>query len=139
MSDRIYADTVIEGLRHLDAFSQAWCGGPASFYADRLQQYVDGLFSFAPWKAGDRAEIVKEIPIDKSSGWWSHRHNLQIGQTGTITQTDYIDGKFVCYFEPDDQTWFDLKGVERPVQRPSVFRLAEGAVEVRGEEGDRNE
>jgi len=94
-----------------------------------LGQVMDSFLSiydrFCPFEVGDRVELVKNIPVDESSGWYSCRHFLIQGAKATIRRRSYSDDKFTFDVEFDEETWIGQDGVERPVDRKHTFKISE--------------
>lgn len=90
----------------------------------KLQLYIRGLFKMSPLQVGDKAEIVVDLGIKESSGWWCYRHDLVKGAVGMVVELDYIERGFTCLFKPDIATWTDSRGVRHEVEeerKPCFF------------------
>jgi hypothetical protein len=108
-------------------------GGPADFYFNKLETYVNALFTkFAPFKAGDRVELTV-APKTEGTGWYHCRHFLIPGAVGTVVSVVYYKWRniysgwegFVAGVVFDRETWIDKDGVERPVQEKHSFQFRE--------------
>jgi len=111
------------------------CTGPASFYVEQLELYMDTLFNrFAPFKVGSKVRLTKDIgaTLKKSSGWYSSRQMLCKGATGVVKDVDITnDRKFragvvfdndFIFVEPD-------KIVVTDRDRRGTFYISEDSLE----------
>ena len=121
---------LVEHIETLVKMFAPYLDSDSLYRINHLKGYMEALFErFAPWKPGDRAVLVKKPRIDPQSGWWGSRHFLIEGREGTVDSVDYTNGKFVCGWIPDGQSWFDFNGVEQPVNHPSIYSFSEGYLE----------
>jgi hypothetical protein len=90
-----------------------------------VSSYLSMFDRFCPFKEGDRVELVKDIDVNESSGWYGSRHFLIRGSKGTVRGREYRKNMFTFDIEFDNETWFDGKGNEHPVERKHVFNLNE--------------
>lgn len=95
---------------------------------ERVEEYIDGLFSFAKFKEGDKVAMAKTYPVTKeeSWGWLAYRHRLTEGKTAKVVSVDWCDGRFVYGVVFDDTSWIDDKGVVHPSDSEGgIFHLSE--------------
>lgn len=127
-------EKVKEALTHAQAaykeFQKAediLSGGPSSYYFQRIEEYVEGLFSFCPFRIGDKVVLVKKPQIDEKSGWWGCRHFLVEGAIGTVREVDYYPWHFTACVEFDNESWIDSwnKKEIHPVENKHVFHFSE--------------
>lgn len=117
-----------EGFAKIREAEQSLNNGPARYYFEKIEGYIDALFNrFSPFRVGHKVKIIKAPNTDNS---WSHcKHFLVVGNTGTVKSVDYIDNQFRVGVEVDNQTWFDFNGIETPTSSPYVFCLREHEIE----------
>lgn len=76
-----------------------------------LNKVVKMVVENAPFKKGDRVELIEDIKISKDSGWYCHKHDLCQGKQGDVSMVEVWDNSkdkkpyYVVYFVPDDQTY----------------------------------
>lgn len=87
--------------------------------------YVSMFDRFCPFKEGDKVELVKNIPMDKESGWYSNRHFMIWGAKATVLERGYHDGMFTFGVMFDNETRIDLNGNEQPVEHKHIFHISE--------------
>lgn len=97
-----------EGLKKLESLLAT---GPATFYFERIVEYIDGLFSFSQFKMGERVCLVKDIDCNDKSGWISSAHFLKKGATAVVHDLDYYGRGFRYGIVFDNDTWLDSKGI----------------------------
>jgi len=136
------SDTIKEGFALIQRGMDKLAGGPCNFYVDQLVVARELLLTrFAPFKPGDRVELVAPHP---APGDWAHcKHFLMPGEPATVKSSDCAaSGRlfFDCVF--DRETWIDAAGVKWPVSSKHTFRLYEdelrlyeGRLMVRAESG----
>ena len=95
-----------------------------------VKNYQALFEKYCPWKDGDEVYISKEIPIEKASGWWSHRYALRQGAIGHVNDVrfDYDRNKFCAYFRVFETHYFNSDSGElTPMRIPeySSFFLTE--------------
>jgi hypothetical protein len=118
-----------EGFQQLKEAERVLSKGPASYYFEKIEGYIDALFNkFAPFKEGDRVEIHKTLNF--GSGWEGSKHFLAKGCQGTVRDVDYIKGAFRADVEMDNQTWIDSQGVKNPIKKPYTFCLFETKIKL---------
>ena len=105
-------ETMLEGLTAIskgveeaqEKFSRL--GGKPS---EHVRELIDGLFSFARFKEGDRVVLSKTpvITEEQSPGWRGSKHFLKKGAKGWVTNRDWrADLKsFVYGIQFDDESW----------------------------------
>lgn len=124
--------TVGEGLEMIQNGLRRMERGPVSYYLEKLTGYAELLFDrFAPFKPGWRVALVASPKNcnDEDDGWYSCRHFLVPGATGTVESIDAgKDGFWVCVVF-DRETWIDREGVEQPVTQKHTFCLHESMLE----------
>lgn len=99
--------------------------GPASYYFERVEEYVDALFGkYAPFHEGDRVAITK-APETAGTAWKGLEHILCIGALATVDNVDYYGGSFVADIVLDKETWIGQEGVEHPIENKHTFRFQE--------------
>jgi hypothetical protein len=86
------------------------------------------LTKYAPFKVGDRVELVATPTIneDTAFGWMSAKHFLVRGAVGTVRESDVrSNGTLAFHVEFDDESWVDRDGVRRPVESKHVYCFGE--------------
>ena len=113
-----------EGQARFDEASKVLSCGPASFYYEKLECYVDALFNkYAPFKQGDRVALTVHPNTD--NGWSHCKHFLTPGSAGIVQEVDFYDNHFCADVVFDNESWIDLEGKEQPVTAKHTFRLWE--------------
>lgn len=84
-------------------------GGPASFYYEKMDEYIQGLLSFSKFKIGDRVALVKDIDCSDKPGWAGCEHFLKAGATARVTDLDYCKGGFQYAVEFDHETYLHFQ------------------------------
>ena len=98
--------------------------GPASYWFKRMEEYVDGLFSFSKFKIGDRVELAKDVDCSDKPGWRGCEHFLKAGAKATINDISFSKSGFGYGVQFDVETWMDKK-VARPVGDKHQFWFQE--------------
>jgi len=128
-----YAQDLKDIMKELTALSNRIRPGcsPSEWSLDQVMNSFLSIFDrFCPLKIGDRVELVKNLPIEESSGWYSCRHFLIRGAMGTVEDRGYRDDKFTFDIIFDNETWIDREGVEREVDRKHTFSLSEDVLRL---------
>lgn len=107
--------------------------GPSSWYFERIQEYIDGLFARSPFQPGDRVVLVVSPTLDQSHGWYHRRHFLIAGAIGTVQTIDYTQGHFSAEVVFDKETYKDSNGVEHPVTTQHTYEFDERSLRRIGE------
>ena len=107
--------------------------GPASFYFEKLGDYITGLFSFSKFKIGDAVALAHDHDFSRSPGWHGREHFIKKGAAAKITDIDYGKRGFSYGIEFDNETWIDDfskkgKAIERPVDRKGQYWFGESAL-----------
>lgn len=117
MKDKV--SEILKGIEQLqkaqDKLNAVLSSGPASFYFKKLGNYIDGLFSFAKFKEGERVQLARDYDCSKAPGWAGSEHFLKEGATAVVSDIDYNERGFIYGIVFDNETWLDQKGVARPV------------------------
>ena len=66
-------------------------------HIERLQEYVDGLFSFAKFKVGDTVRLKEKITFPDGHGWKHCEHNMIKGATALVKDVDWYDDRGFTY------------------------------------------
>ena len=114
-------DLGMEGIRAFAKASNVLSNGPTEFYFERIQEYVEGLFSLAPCKEGDRVTLISDQKC--TGGWRGYEHFLCVGAVGEVVSIDYHSKQFWADVVFDNESWIDDKGVKRPVVSRHAFRI----------------
>lgn len=124
-------DKVSEILAGLDAvrdshskLDRALSGGPASFYFEKIKDYIDGLFGFAKFQVGSRVCLAADYDCSDAPGWKGCEHFLKRGVAAIVRECDFRRGRFVYAVEFDNETWMDGK-IARPVSQKHQFWFTE--------------
>lgn len=86
------------------------CFSQSSGLIYHLNKVVRMVVENAPFKKGDRVELIEDLDIKKDSGWYCQRHNLCKGKQGEVGLVEIWDNSkdkkpyYVVYFRPDNQT-----------------------------------
>lgn len=130
-----YANTVIdsmklahEGMEKIKQANQMLQGGPATFYHERVEEYVNGLFSFARFKIGDKVALTeeweshfaKELDRYQNHGWQSMKHFLVRGAVAIVKSVDFHKGSFMYGVEFENESWISTCGKDKGKQIPTV-------------------
>ena len=116
-----------KGKESFDEAGRVLSSGPSAYYFGKIEEYVNALFDrFAPFKKGDRVEIIKAPNTDNS---WNHcRHFLIKGAIGTVEDVDYRDNLFVADVVWDIETWISEDGDVKPVKQKHTFLMSENQI-----------
>lgn len=118
-----------EGQIKFDEANKTLSGGPASYYYEKLDDYVTALFTrFAPFHEGEKVIIKKAPPCN--NGWAHCKHFLIVGAIGTVKEVDYRDNQFIAAVEWDNETWIDSMNIERPVESRHTFLMWESQIKA---------
>lgn len=99
-------------------------GGPPKYYFEKMTEWMEALFDTAPFKVGDKVELVQIPNIQCHSGWWCYRNTFQLGAIGTVKELDFREGQFTAMVIWDEQ-WVE-----------STFpEISQKKMEDRGEKG----
>jgi hypothetical protein len=127
VKDKVFE--ILAGLKELrDSHSKldrVLSGGPAPYYFEKIGTYVEGLFSFAKFKPGDRVCLAHDIDCDDKPGWVSSEHFLKAGSTAVVSGYDFGNGAFKYGVVFDLETWLDDKGVAQPVTERHEYWFTE--------------
>jgi len=103
---------------------------PTEWEMEHLQGYVEGLFTFAKFKAGDTVKIAKDYPIssEENWGWMSYRHLFKKGKKAVVNSVDYYNGRFQYEIKFKENSWIDDKDVVHPIEGTNHhnFNISEG-------------
>jgi hypothetical protein len=110
--------TAVERVAKLKEFHTAARDLPTmdNFDVERIEEYINGLFSFAKFKVGDKVRMAKTYPVNEKDSWgWMHaRHLLRQDQPATVVACDYYDGTFRYGITFDEKTYMDRDGKVHP-------------------------
>lgn len=84
-------------------------GGPASFYFEKMGEYIEGLLSFSKFKIGDKVALAKDVDCSDKPGWAGSEHFLKAGATARVTDLDYGKGVFQYGVEFDCETYLHFQ------------------------------
>lgn len=100
---------------------------PSNFELERLQDCVEGLFSFAKFKIGQKVKMAATYPINDhdSWGWMAYRHLFKSNSKATIKDVDWYDGAFHYYIEFDSKTYIDKENKVHSHDSVTLFTLSE--------------
>lgn len=102
------------------------CGGSFEWgMTEMADSYLSIFDRFCPYKNDDRVELLRDVEIESSSGWYPCRHFLIRGAKATINNRGYNNGKFSFEVVFDDESWIDGDGNEKPVDSKHTFGLNE--------------
>jgi hypothetical protein len=94
---------------------------PSEWEVKRIQECVEGLFTFAKFKVGDRVKMAATYPINKedSWGWMAYRHLFKSGSKATVVSVDWYNNTFNYMIEFDQNTWIDDQNNIHPCSKDS--------------------
>ena len=104
--------------------------GPASYYFERIGDCIDGLYSFAKFKADDAVALVRDIDCDDKPGWAGCEHFLKAGAPARVQEVEFRKGGFVYGVQFDEETWVDRDKIIRPVSSKHQFWFRESDIQV---------
>ena len=117
-------EKIVDDMKNLDEafkrFNSTVSGGPASFYFEKIMGYYEGCMAAAKFQEGDRVTL-KEDWNGQASGWQHCKHFLKEGSPATVQSVDYHKGEYRYEIEFDNETWVDVKGVEKPTSDKHRF------------------
>jgi len=119
-------DHARQGFDQFEQAARTLSGGPASYYFQKIEEYVAALFDkYAPFKTGDRVMLIGTP--DTNNNWRTCAHFLVPGSAGLVHGVDYSKGRFVAEVEFDNESWIDTDGNPQPVtqDRKHVFCIGE--------------
>lgn len=131
MDGKNYADLAMDVIKNIQKEIGRLSGGPASFYFEKVNTYVNALFNrFAPFKVGDIVRLVEDIPMtDENSGWHFSAHFLKKGERAEVMAVDYDDrygqGRFVADCVFDNETYKNKDGSLEPEVNKHLFSISE--------------
>ena len=124
-----YAEDLKDIARLAREFSKSIsgaCGGSFEWgMTEMAESYLSMFERFCPFQIGDRVEMLRDVEVKESSGWYTCRHFLIRGGKATINNRGYSNGKFSFDVVFDDETWIDGNGDEKPVHTKHTFGLNE--------------
>ena len=84
---------------------------PTIWQLERIEECVNGLFSFSKFKVGDRVKMAATYPVNEkdSWGWLGIKHLLEAGSKATILKVDWYNKKFVYLIEFDERTYWNTQ------------------------------
>ena len=75
---------------------------------DKLYTYMEGLFSFAPLKVGDRVKLNHTLNLDATDGWYGCKQFLIKNSLATVVEVDFLkDKEFSCTVVFDIESWLN--------------------------------
>ena len=79
-----------------------------------------------PFEVGDRVKLKNTLKISDDSGWASSRHFLIQGSPATIHSISFnnVHNYLAVHVMFDNETYFDVKGVEQPVSSKHLFSIS---------------
>ncbi len=101
---------------------------PSDYEIKRIQDCVEGLFTFAKFKIGQKVKMAATYPVNERDSWgWMapYRHLFKSGSKATIRKVDWYDGNFNYGIEFDSKTYIDREGNIHPHDSTSVFTISE--------------
>jgi len=116
-----FIELITEGHGKVNEAFDVLSGGPASYYFDKLNGYLDALFNkYAPFRVGDIVVLKKTYKVTSAAcGWEGSKHFLVKGSRAEVRHVDYCSKKgcFTADLIFDDDSWIDGKGKKRPIKR----------------------
>jgi hypothetical protein len=119
------SDRIKEGFALIQKGMDILSGGPCNFYVNQLVAARELLLTrFAPFKEGDRVELIAPHPAP--GNWAKSKHFLIPGEPAMVESSD-CDSSGHLYFDCifDHETWIDDQGDKHPCSRRHTFRLYE--------------
>jgi hypothetical protein len=121
---RLALDHWRKAFNEIEAGHKALSSGPASYYFEKLEGYIEALFTkYAPFQEGDR--VVLTGTPDTNNNWHPSRHFLIPGAVGTAIAVDYYRGSFHADVVFDDESWIDDKGIVHPAENKHTYTIRE--------------
>lgn len=79
---------------------------------EKLSEMVEGLFSFAKFKAGNEVVLKETVPVNEkdSWGWMPYRHLLTKGSKATIVSVDWYNNSFRYGIQFKENSWISDNG-----------------------------
>lgn len=89
---------------------------PTKWDIEKFESYVDGLFSFAKFKAGRLVKMKIDFEVNEkdSWGWMPYRHLLKKGKQAIVKEVDWNGKQFVYLIEFAEKTYTSSKGTIEP-------------------------
>lgn len=102
---------------------------PTQWEFERIEKCVQGLFTFAKFKAGDPVKMAATYPVNQndSPGWMCYRHLFKAGSKAKIVEVDWYDNKFMYQIQFDKNTYMSTDNKELPCYPDSnpIFSISE--------------
>ncbi len=118
-----YTDDIqerLESCRKIREHYQLACVSLLGGYADRgplsetlndLLEIVQGAILVAPFKAGDRVQLLKAPVMEKGHGWYGAKHFLIVGAVGNVHSIQLRKTGWMVYVTFVLDSWIGLNGV----------------------------
>jgi hypothetical protein len=123
-------DKIKEGFGLIAKGISALSTGPCNFYVDQLLAARELLLTrFAPFKVGDKVELIEPHPAP--GNWAASKHFLIPGEPATVESLD-CNSAGLLYFDCtfDHETWINEAGKAMPVSRRGRYRLYEAELRL---------
>lgn len=84
---------------------------PPAYTMERLEECINGLFSFAKFNLNDYVEMAETYPVNEkeSPGWMHCRHLLVKGGKAIVRERDWYKDGFSYRVEFLEKSWIDDK------------------------------
>lgn len=88
----------------------------------------------APFKVGQRVQLVKDVDCSDAPGWKCSEHFLKKGAMATVDSVEVRKEKrFAYYLIFDNETWLSDQG-PKPVSQRHAYCFGESSIEARSSE-----
>lgn len=100
---------------------------PTEWEIKRIEECLEGLFTFAKFKTGDKVKMAATYPINQENswGWMSYRHLFKAGSKAVIVKVDWYNNTFMYTIEFDKKSWIDDKDNVHTSDTTTQFVLSE--------------
>jgi len=128
-------ENIKEGINKIKEGMSILSKGPMDYYLKGLMECREELFKrCCPFQIGDEVELIVDLKIEKSSGWYSCRHFLIVNAKATVREVDFYRGGFKFELEFYNESFIDFHGDEHPIINRHIFVFDENKLRlVRGD------
>lgn len=108
-------------------------GGPATFYFEKIEEYIEGLFRLGKFKIGDAVQLVSDFDCSDSPGWRGCEHFLKRDAVAVISDVCFGKRGFSYGVVFDNETYVGQDKVPQPVSKKHEFWFLESTLKPRVE------
>ena len=95
----------------------------------KIQELIEGLYSFAKFEVDDRVALnaTPKISEEKGWGWLGAKHFLVEGECARVCKIEWRgDLQTFCYHLMfDNESWLDKNGIPQKVSKTALYYFAE--------------